>query len=78
VLDGVVLLTWPRFLALTKTINKILLSQDACLKTYTRRYGGRGYDHILRTMVPMIKRIGLTDTEINQMMIQNPARVLAR
>jgi len=59
-------------------IDKILLSQDVCLKTYTRRYGGRGYDHILRTIVPMIKRIGLTDTEINHMMIQNPARVLAR
>jgi len=59
-------------------IDKILLSQDVCLKTYTRRFGGRGYDHILRTIVPMMKRIGLTDTEINHMMIRNPARVLAR
>jgi len=59
-------------------VDRILLSQDVCLKTYTRRYGGRGYDHILRTIVPMLRRIGLADTEINHMMIQNPARVLGR
>ena len=59
-------------------IDKILLSQDVCLKTYTRRYGGRGYDHILRTIVAMMKRARLTDTEISHMMAQNPARVLAR
>jgi len=58
-------------------IDGILLSQDVCLKTYTRRYGGYGYDHILRTIAPMMKRNGLTDTEINHMMIRNPARVLA-
>lgn len=57
-------------------IDRILLSQDVCLKTYTRSYGGYGYDHILRTIVPMMKRIGLTDNEIDHMMIQNPARVL--
>jgi phosphotriesterase-related protein len=50
---------------------------DVCLKTYTRRYGGYGYDHILRTTVPMMKRIGLTDNEIDHTMVQNPARVLA-
>jgi len=59
-------------------IDRILLSQDVCLKTYTRRYGGYGYDHILRTIVPMMKRNGLTNAEIDHMMIQNPARVLAR
>jgi len=59
-------------------LDKILISQDVCLKTYTRRYGGRGYDHILRTIVPMLRRIGLANTEIDHMMIQNPARVLGR
>jgi phosphotriesterase-related protein len=58
-------------------IDSILLSQDVCLKTYTRKYGGYGYGHILRTIIPMMKRNGLTETEINYMMIQNPARVLA-
>jgi phosphotriesterase-related protein len=58
-------------------IDSILLSQDVCLKTYTRKYGGYGYDHILRTIVPMMKRNGLTDAEIDHMMIRNPARVLA-
>ncbi len=58
-------------------IDSILLSQDVCLKTYTRRYGSHGYDHILRTIVPTMKRNELTDAEIDHMMIRNPACVLA-
>jgi len=58
-------------------IDRILLSQEVCLKTHTRSYGGYGYDHILRTIVPMMKRIGLTDNEIDHLMTQNPMRALA-
>jgi predicted metal-dependent phosphotriesterase family hydrolase len=47
------------------------------LKTRIRACGGYRYNHILRTIVLMKKRNGLTQTEINDMMIQNPARVLA-
>jgi len=46
-------------------------------QTYTRKYGGYGYGHILRTIVPMMSTNGIKDTEINHMMIKNPARVLA-
>ncbi len=58
-------------------IDNLLLSQDVCLKTLTRTYGGYGYEHILRTIVPMLKRVGLTDAEINHMTVQNPARAIA-
>jgi len=58
-------------------IDSLLLSHDVCLKMYTRTYGGYGYDHILRTIVPMMKRIGLTETEMNHMLIDNPARAIA-
>jgi phosphotriesterase-related protein len=58
-------------------VGNILLSQDVCLKTYTRTYGGYGYDHIQRTIAPMMKQIGLTESEIEHMMIENPARALA-
>jgi hypothetical protein len=54
-------------------IDNLLLSHDVCLKTYTRTYGGYGYDHILRTIVPMLKKIGVTDVE---MMVENPARAI--
>jgi len=57
--------------------DNLLLSQDVCLKTYTRTYGGYGYAHIQRTIVPMMKQIGITDRDIEHMMIRNPARVLA-
>jgi len=58
-------------------IDNLLLSHDVCLKTYTRTYGGYGYDHILRTIVPMLKKIGVNDTEINRIMVENPARAIA-
>jgi phosphotriesterase-related protein len=58
-------------------IDSLLLSHDVCLKTYTRTYGGYGYDHIQRTIIPMLHRIGVTDAEVDHMMIQNTARAIA-
>lgn len=58
-------------------VDNLLLSQDVCLKTYTRSYGGYGYDHIQRTVVPMLGKIGVTEAEIHRMVRENPQRVLA-
>lgn len=58
-------------------MDRILISHDISTKAMIRTYGGRGYDHILRTVIPMMKKIGVTDAEINQLMINNPARALA-
>ncbi len=55
---------------------KILLSQDICQKTNTTTYGGHGYAHILENVVPMMQRKGLSDEEVDRMLIHNPARIL--
>jgi phosphotriesterase-related protein len=59
-------------------IDNVLISQDVCSKIYIREYGGYGYDHILKTIVPMFKRRGVTDDEIGHIMVENPRRAIAR
>lgn len=55
---------------------QILLSQDICTKMQWRHYGGMGYDHILRTIVPRLQARGLDQGVIDTMLIDNPARFL--
>jgi phosphotriesterase-related protein len=59
-------------------IDRLLLSQDVFLKTMLTRYGGHGYGYILKYFVPRLRRHGVTDAQIETMMIANPARVFAR
>ena len=57
--------------------NQILLSQDNYNKSQLCRYGGWGYAHILRDVVPVMKIKGLPQELINTWLIDNPKRMLA-
>lgn len=56
---------------------RLLISQDVCMKMQLRKYGGCGYAHILRHIVPDLKRRGVSDATLETLLVQNPARVLA-
>lgn len=56
--------------------DRVLLSQDICTKVHLRRYGGEGLHHVLHRVVPLMHRMGMTPTEVDQLLIDNPARVL--
>ena len=58
-------------------LDRVLVAQDIWLKQALRRYGGLGYDHILRSIVPELKRQGMSESEVNQLLVRNPARVLS-
>ncbi|HKM78117.1 MAG TPA: phosphotriesterase-related protein [Candidatus Bathyarchaeia archaeon] len=58
-------------------IDSLLISQDVCTKIYTRAYGGYGYDHIQRTIIPMLKQTGVSDAEIEHITIENALRAIA-
>ena len=58
-------------------IDKILIASDHCVKHQLISYGGWGYDHILRNVVPLMKINGMTDEQIHTLLVDNPQRILA-
>ncbi|HEC60939.1 MAG TPA: hypothetical protein ENI27_01645 [bacterium] len=55
---------------------QIMLGGDICLKCRLHRYGGWGYDHLLRNVLPAMKRQGISDEQIDIMLVQNPRAFL--
>ena len=55
---------------------QILITNDICLKSMLRTYGGWGYDHVLTNIVPMMRGEGITEETINSFLVHNPAAVL--
>ena len=54
-------------------LHQILLSCDLCLKNLMHKYGGWGYDHVLTNIVPMMEDEGITDAQIQTLLVDNPA-----
>jgi len=57
-------------------LNKVLISQDNCMKCQLLRYGGHGYANILRNIVPLMLAVGITKEQIHTIMVENPKRML--
>ncbi|WP_414474716.1 phosphotriesterase [Microvirga sp. M2] len=55
--------------------DRILLSHDVFLKMMLTRYGGNGYAYIPRHFLPRLRRHGLKEAILNQMMQDNPRSV---
>ena len=58
--------------------DQILVSQDTCYKTQITRYGGYGYAHILRNIVPVLRYAGVDDATLERILVKNPYRLLSR
>jgi len=56
-------------------LENILISQDICMKRFLYKYGGYGYDHLLKNVVPLLLEHGLSEREIRIIMVDNPQRV---
>lgn len=57
-------------------VKQILLSNDICLKSMLVNYGGNGFAHLLRHFVPMLYDFGVTQQDVDDMLINNPANFL--
>ena len=57
-------------------LTQILISQDICTKTRLIAYGGHGYGHIFRNVIPIMRRRSFSDSEIDTILVENPRRIL--
>jgi phosphotriesterase-related protein len=58
-------------------LGQILIAHDICTKTRLIRYGGHGYDHLLRNIIPRMRRKGFLDEHIHTILVENPKRLFA-
>ena len=56
---------------------QLLLSHDICYKIQLQSYGGYGYAHVLRNILPRLRLLGVTEDDLEQMTVHNPRRVLS-
>ena len=57
-------------------LERVVISHDICYRTRLIRFGGHGYGHIFRNIVPMMRRRGFAETEIDALLVDNPKRLL--
>ncbi len=57
--------------------DQMLISQDTCYKTQLTRYGGYGYAHILRNIVPALRHAGIAEATLERILVENPRRLLS-
>jgi phosphotriesterase-related protein len=57
--------------------DQLLMSQDVCTKTQLKAYGGNGYDYVLTQVVPYLKGIGVSDEDVEKLLVANPARLFS-
>jgi phosphotriesterase-related protein len=58
-------------------LNKIIVSQDISTKHRLTSYGGLGYAHIIRDIVPVMRLKGISDVHIHALLVENPKQILS-
>lgn len=57
-------------------VRQLLISHDIDAKYRLRRYGGGGYTHILSNVVPLMRRKGIREHEIQEILVKNASQLL--
>ena len=68
-------LDWIRFLIDEGFGAQIVVSHDIDNKIYLSRYGGPGYAHIVENVVPLMRRRGFDEGEIQMILVGTPRRL---
>ena len=59
-------------------VDRMVLGCSVWTKSQLRAYGGMGYAHLLRRIVPELERRGVSAEALRAMLVDNPARLLDR
>lgn len=57
--------------------NRLLLSSDLCRRSFYHMHGGRGYDNVINNFVPRLLESGVSKSDMDLILIGNPAQVLS-
>lgn len=57
--------------------SQVTLSMDICANSQLRARGGQGFDHLVRSFVPLLINEGVSEAAIRTMLVENPRRILA-
>lgn len=63
-------------LAAAGYLGQVLLSHDICLRRHLRAYGGSGYSFVMREFVPRLKAAGMSDADVQSLIVDNPRRAV--
>jgi len=58
-------------------LNQVVLSVDITRKSHLEKNGGIGYAHLFTKFLPQLREKGLKESSINQMLIENPQKLLS-
>jgi phosphotriesterase-related protein len=58
-------------------VARVTLSMDICTNSQMHAHNGHGYDHLLRSFVPMLRAAGVAAADVMTMLVENPRRILA-
>ena len=58
-------------------VKQLMLSQDVCYKSDLVAYGGLGYAFVPSGFSDILREAGVTDEQLQQMMVDNPRRALS-
>lgn len=56
--------------------DRVLASHDICTRSRLQQHGGHGYGHLLRNVVPLMRERGFAQSEIDQVLVETPRRLL--
>jgi len=58
-------------------IDRLLLSEDMCVNRFYTVYGGKGYAYLITEFVERMLASGLSQEQVDTLLIENPRRMLA-
>lgn len=56
---------------------QLMVAQDMSMKMMLKRYGGYGYSHVLEHIVPELRRQGVSQKQIRNILVENPRKMLS-
>lgn len=56
--------------------SQVVVGMDTCRKIQLLEYGGWGYEHLPRNVLPLMRQLGLGDADVDRIIRGNPQRLL--